>query len=131
MKCASTAPPQHFNSVLLRTELCQLSRTGSWSLSVSTEEPSSCGISWGKKTQTLGLSALARTPSQFSPNLSQASSHSFDVGYLVPFTFPGTDPSHSWGLHTRLHPLQLFTIWLISDTDPGTWIECFQLERTE
>lgn len=95
------------------------------------KSPALVGISWGKKTQTLGLSALARTPSQFSPNLSRASSHSFDVGYLVPFTFPGTDPSHSWGLCTRLHPLQLFTIWLISDTAPGTWIECFQLERTE
>lgn len=132
MKCASTAPPQHFNSVLLRTELCQLSRTGSRSLLVSTEEPSSCGDQLVEKdSQTLWLIALARNPSQFSPNLSQASSHSFDVGYLVPFTFPGTDPTHSWGLHTRLHPLQLFTIWLISDTDPGTWIECFQLERTE
>lgn len=96
------------------------------------KSPALVGISWGKKdSQTLGLSALAHTPSQFSPNLSQASSHSFDVGHLVPFTFPGTDPTHSWGLHTRLHPLQLFTIWLISDTDPGTQIGCFQLERTE
>lgn len=76
VKCASTAPPQHFNSVLLRTELCQLSRTGSRSLSVSTEEPSSCGDQLGEKrlsdpgAQLFGSHPITILPKPFSSLIS-------------------------------------------------------------